>query len=89
MFTSLDHKILDRTWDFSTLPTAPVTFSTSSDILTAHNCQKLKSRFFTCPYHKIYMVEAVGLSISTFRITIFVCKIWGYFVKFDIFSITA
>ena len=27
----------------------------------AHNCQKWKSRFFTCPCHKIYREEAVGL----------------------------
>ena len=29
--------------------------------LMAHNWQKLKSRFLTCPCHKIYRVNAVGL----------------------------
>ena len=46
--------------------------------LTAHNWQKWKSRLLTCPCHKIYRVEAVGLSISnnTLKITIFV-NIWN------------
>ena len=39
----------------------------------AHNCQKWKSRFLTCPCYKSFRVEAVGLPISnyTFKIMIF------------------
>ena len=42
-------------------------------ILTAHNCQKLKSRFLTCHSHDINMKGAVGLYISNynFKISIF------------------
>ena len=51
--------------------------------LTAHNWRKWKCRFLTCPCHKIYRVEAVGVSISnyTYKITILVCGILGNFVK--------
>ena len=43
------------------------------NFLRAHNCQKWKSLIFTYPYHKIYRVEAVGVSLSsfTYKITIF------------------
>ena len=39
---------------------------------------KNKSRFFTCPCHKMYWVEAVGLSLSnnTFEIMIFL-SMWN------------
>ena len=62
-------------------------------MLRTHNCWKWKSRFFTCPHHKISRIEAAGVSISnyTFKIAIF-CE----YVKFgtiswknDILSITA
>ena len=32
-----------------------------ANFLTAHTWQKWKGRFFTCPCHKIYREEAVGL----------------------------
>ena len=46
--------------------------------LTAHNWQKWKRVFLTCPCHKIYRDEAVGLKscIYTWKIIIFV-KIWN------------
>ena len=58
--------------------------------LTTHNWQKWKSTFLTCPCHKIYSEQAVGLESSnyTLKITIFMnmwnfgqfCEIW-YFVR--------
>ena len=47
--------------------------------LTAHNWQKCKRVFLTCPYHKIYRDEAVGLKSCkyTWKITIFV-KMWNF-----------
>ena len=47
-------------------------------ILTAHNWQKEKRVFLTCPCHKIYRVEAVGPESGkyTWKITIFV-KMWN------------
>ena len=46
--------------------------------LTAHNRQKWKRVFLTCPCHKIYRGEAVGLKSCkyTWKITIFV-KMWN------------
>ena len=46
--------------------------------LTAHNWQKWKRVFLTCPCHKIYRGEAVGLKSCkyTWKITIFV-KMWN------------
>ena len=46
--------------------------------LTAHNWQKWKRVFLTCPCHKIYRDEAVGLKSFkyTWKITIFV-KMWN------------
>ena len=46
--------------------------------LTAHNWQKWKSIFLTCPCHEIYRVEAVGLKNSnyTLKIKIFV-NMWN------------
>ena len=43
-------------------------------ILTAHNWQKWKRVFLTCPCHKFYRDEAVGLKSCnyTWKITIFV-----------------
>ena len=35
--------------------------------LTAHNWQKWKRVFLTCPCHKIYMAEAVGLKTSNYN----------------------
>ena len=32
----------------------------------AHNWQKLKSRFLTCPCHEIYRDEAVSLKSSSY-----------------------
>ena len=40
--------------------------------LTAHNWQKWKRVFLTCPYHKIYRIQAVGL------IPIILEKIWFF-----------
>ena len=46
--------------------------------LTAHNWQKWKRVFLTCPCHEIYRDEAVGLKSCkyTWKITIFV-KMWN------------
>ena len=44
-------------------------------LLTAHNWQKWKSTFLTCPCHKIYREEAVGpiiQKVPILKITIFV-----------------
>ena len=50
--------------------------------LTAHNWQKWKRVFLTCPCHKIYRDEAVGLKSCkyTWKITIFVkmCNLGQY-----------
>ena len=43
-----------------------------------------RNRFFTCPCHKIYREEAVGLESfnSTLKIMfLWICEIWGNFVK--------
>ena len=49
-----------------------------SDSLTGGNWQKWKRVFLTCPCHKIYRDEAVGLKSCkyTWKITIFV-KMWN------------
>ena len=56
--------------------------------LTAHNWQKWKSRFLTCPCYKMYKIEAVGLKSSNYTLknTIFV-NMWnlGLFRKKLIF----
>ena len=52
--------------------------------LTAHNWQRWKSKFLTCPYRKIYRVEAVGLKMFNILLKLqFLCgcEIWGNFVK--------
>ena len=51
---------------------------------------KKKSRFFTCPSHTIYRVEAVGpsLSIYTFKITSVSMLNLGQFREIDVLSIT-
>ena len=61
--------------------------------LTAHNWQKWKSTFLTCPCHEIYRVETVGQKKSnyTLKITI-ICeyvKFGAILWKIDILSITA
>ena len=53
--------------------------------LTAHNWQKWKRVFLTCPCHKIYRGEAVGLKkvaniLEELRF-MWICGIWGNFVK--------
>ena len=59
--------------------------------LTAHNWQKWKWVFLTCPCHKIYRDEAVGLKVANILEKLgylWKCKIWGnivriwYFVNF-------
>ena len=47
-------------------------------VLTAHSWQKWKRVYPTCPCHKIYGDEAVGLKSckNTWKITIFV-KMWN------------
>ena len=48
--------------------------------LTAHNWQIWKSRFLTCPCHKIYWEQAVGLKTSNYTLKIQflrICEIWG------------
>ena len=56
-------------WDF---------LQTINDGLTAHKWQKWKRVFLTCPCHKIYRDEVVGLRSCkyTWKITIFV-KMWN------------
>ena len=51
-------------------------FQRCTNELMAHNWQRWKSRFLTCPCYKIYTVEAVGLKRSkyTLKITIFVIR---------------
>ena len=54
--------------------------------LTAHNFQKWKTTFLTCPSYKMYRVEVVGLKSSnyTFKKNILFLwerKIYGNFVK--------
>ena len=52
----------------------PFIYSLSNDWLTGGNWQKWKRVFLTCPCHKIYRDEAVGLKSckNTWKITIFV-----------------
>ena len=50
------------------------------EVFKGSQLPKMKSRFFICPWHKIYKVEAViGLSLSnyTFKIKIFVVVKFG------------
>ena len=57
---------------------------TATDSLINITILPRKSRFPTCPCHKIYGVEAVSLSISnyTFKITfLWVSEIWDHLVK--------
>ena len=53
-------------------------FSLFGPLLTAHNWQKWKRVFLTCPCHEIYRDEAVGLKSCkyTWKIMIFV-KMWN------------
>ena len=61
--------------------------------LTAHNWQKWKSTFLTCPCHKIYRVEAVGLKNSNYTYKFYdfceYVKFGAISWTFDILSITA
>ena len=62
-------------------------------MLTAHNWQKWKNRFLTCPCHKIYREEAVGLKkfqlyFKNYNFYQYV-KFGAISRKFDILSITA
>ena len=53
-------------------------------VLRAHNWQKWKGRFLTCPCnHKIYRVEAFGLLISNYMLKNY--EFWDY-VKFGVIS---
>ena len=59
-------------------------------ILNGSQLAKLKKKYVTCPHHKIYRLEAVGLKNScyTWKIMIFV-KMWNlgqFYEKFDILS---
>ena len=59
-------------------------------VLMAHNWKKWKRVFLTCPCHKIYRDEAVGLKSFKYTLEIMIyVSIWGNFLKFDILSITA
>ena len=52
--------------------------------LTAHNWQKWKRVFLTCPCHKIYRGEAVGRKVANILEKLrfmWICGIWGNFVK--------
>ena len=63
--------------------------------LTAHNWQKWKRIFLTCPCHEIYRVEAVGLKNSNYNLYLKnydFCedvKFGAISGKIDILSITA
>ena len=61
--------------------------------LTAHNWQKWKSTFLTCPCHEIYRVEAVGLQNSNYTFKNYdfceYVKFGAISWNFDILSITA
>ena len=48
-------------------------------VLTAHNWQKWKRVFLTCPRHEVYRDEAVGLKSCkyTWKITIYV-NMWNF-----------
>ena len=70
----------------------PTQISTFCASLMAHNWQKWKSTFLTCPCHKIYRVEAVGLKSSNYiRKLQFLWNVkFGEILwKFDILPITA
>ena len=72
--TTLITWIILRGWYPTSNTSAPGHFNDFT-ALTAHNWQKWKSTFLTCPCHKIGRVEALGLKY-TFKITIFV-KMWN------------
>ena len=61
-----------------------VKFDADFKALTAHNWQKWKRVFLTCPCHKIYRDEAVGLKscniLEKLRF-LWKCEIWGNIVK--------
>ena len=53
-------------------------------LLAAHNWQKWRSRFLTCPCHTIYRVEAVDLKCSNYLSKLrflSICENWGNFMK--------
>ena len=53
-------------------------------LLTAHLAKWKKRRFLTCPCHKIYREEAVGLKVPTILEKLrflWICNILGNFVK--------
>ena len=56
---------------------------TFNGCLTAHNWQKWKGVFLTCPCHEIYRDEAVGLKSCkyTWKIYLWKCEIWGNILK--------
>ena len=62
-------------YHWATVPLTPKSFIQD---LTGGNWQKWKRLFLTCPCHKIYRDEAVGLKSckNTWKITIFV-KMWN------------
>ena len=48
------------------------------DPLTAHNWQKWKRVYLTCPCHKIYRVEAAGLKMSNYTWTLMIfANMWN------------
>ena len=51
-------------WAYFWCPCTGLCFKTWH--LTAHNWQKWKRVFLTCPCHKIYRVESVGLKCSNY-----------------------
>ena len=53
-------------WKQQALYTQPCTLSAITSHLTAHNWQKWKRVFLTCPCHEIYRVQAVGLKSSNY-----------------------
>ena len=60
--------------------------------LNGSQLAKWKSRFLTCPCHKIYREEAVGLKVQLYFKYYAFCEYVNFGViswKFDILSITA
>ena len=68
-----------------------VIFCLYFELRAHHNCQIWKSRFLTCPCHIMYNVEAVGIYFRIILLKLrflWVCEIWGHFMKIYILSIT-
>ena len=88
LFTYTIHAL--NIWWSTPVSLFPLNDSKLYNHLTAHNRQKWKRVFLTCPCHEIYMDEAVGLKY-TFKEYDFCeyVKFGAISLKFDILSIAA